>query len=212
MICVSIGDTNTLDVFLNENIADIAEIRLDLIKPLKEDIPGIFSRHPDKLIATCRPGYCSDARRGSLLKVAIESGAGWVDVEIDSEPVFMDEIINFAKSRKCKVILSYHNFTTTPSVAELEELTSLCFKRGGDIAKIACMANRTSDVARILSLYSKYTNLLALSMGEMGKISRIAALSLGAPFTYVSLQEAKSTAPGQMTLNEMKTILDILNI
>lgn len=210
MICVSIGESEALENFTPGKGADIAEIRLDLLKPLKENVPGIFSRHPGKLIVTCRPDYLSDSRRAVLLKLAIDSGAEWMDIEIDSEPGFINEMVDYAKSRKCKVILSYHNFSATPSSAELEDITNRCFELGADLAKIACMANRSSDVARLLSLYSGFGNLLAISMGEKGKISRIAAPALGAPFTYASPSDEKPAAPGQMTAEEMKSIFNIL--
>ena len=42
-------------------------------------------------------------------------------------------------------------------------------------------------------------------MGEQASFSRILCLYLGSPFTYVSL--GKAIAPGQFSLNEMKTFV-----
>ena len=40
-------------------------------------------------------------------------------------------------------------------------------------------------------------------MGEEARFSRILCLHLGSPFTYVSL--GKAVAPGQFSLNDMKS-------
>jgi 3-dehydroquinate dehydratase len=45
-------------------------------------------------------------------------------------------------------------------------------------------------------------------MGEASAFTRIASLFYGAPFTYVSMGTA--TAPGQLTLEEMRTVLGVL--
>ena len=60
----------------------------------------------------------------------------------------------------------------------------------------------------ISSLYAKYKNLLALGMGENGRITRVASLLMGAPFSYVSSGTAKETAPGQITREQMKNVLE----
>ena len=48
-------------------------------------------------------------------------------------------------------------------------------------------------------------------MGEHGKISRIAAHSLGAPFMYCGKDQDSSVAPGQIALDkhkELKRLID----
>ena len=50
-----------------------------------------------------------------------------------------------------------------------------------------------------------HVNLVAFAMGEAGAISRILCTVIGdAPFTYASL--GKAIAPGQMTIEQMKSI------
>jgi 3-dehydroquinate dehydratase-1 len=44
-------------------------------------------------------------------------------------------------------------------------------------------------------------------MGEHGKMSRILCLFLGSPYTYVSL--GKAIAPGQFSLDEIKSVIKI---
>ncbi|PIV21190.1 MAG: hypothetical protein COZ69_04025 [Deltaproteobacteria bacterium CG_4_8_14_3_um_filter_45_9] len=43
-------------------------------------------------------------------------------------------------------------------------------------------------------------------MGEKGKISRIFSPFLGAVWTYASLNQNRTSAPGQLTVQEIKDI------
>ncbi len=45
--------------------------------------------------------------------------------------------------------------------------------------------------------------LIAFSMGEIGKASRLECLRLGSPFTYAALNDAEAAAPGQWGYSEM---------
>jgi 3-dehydroquinate dehydratase len=57
-----------------------------------------------------------------------------------------------------------------------------------------------------LALYAHHTAIVAFGMGEKGKFTRLAALKLGAPFMYVSLDGATPTAPGQFSESEMRAL------
>ena len=49
------------------------------------------------------------------------------------------------------------------------------------------------------------SELIAFSMGEIGKASRLECLKLGSPFTYAALNENEAAAPGQWSYSEMLT-------
>ena len=51
-----------------------------------------------------------------------------------------------------KVILSSHNFTSTPDAASLKAQAKKMHEAGADIVKIATMANDISDAANMLGL------------------------------------------------------------
>ena len=72
--------------------------------------------------------------------------------------------------------------------------------------KMVTMAKTISDGSRILSLYNngKGVKLIAFSMGNFGRMSRLLCLLLGSPYTYVSL--GKAVAPGQFSVDEVKSI------
>jgi len=48
-------------------------------------------------------------------------------------------------------------------------------------------------------------------MGEQGRISRVMAPLLGSHLTYAALDKGEEAAPGQMTVEEMKQVLNIIS-
>lgn len=208
MICVSVVEKNPESVVQIANSAEMAEIRIDLCELDENTVKSVFSNISHPTIATCRPDYCNDEQRSLLLKTAILSGACYVDVEIESATEFKNDIISFAHEHGCKVIISYHNYENTPSIEELRNIIDTCFSQKADIAKVATTALSQRDSAVVLSLYAEYENLVALAMGENGKISRIANVCLGSPFTFVAIDKQHCSAAGQLTAAQMQTILN----
>lgn len=205
-ICVSIANTEFQDVLKILEEVGMAEIRIDLLDLMPNQLEMVFSSHKN-LIATCRQGRYDDAQRASILARAIEAGAAWVDLEIETSPEWRKPLIDLARCKKCKVIISWHCFGKTPDDKEIIDIVDSLYAAGADVAKIACLSNNIADSSRILGLYSKYRRLVALGMGDAGKITRIAALSLGAPFTFASVQD-NSTAPGQIEYKELEKLIN----
>jgi len=212
MICVSLAEKDPHVCLDTLKKLEIAEIRIDLCGYSDESIRQVFSCRK-KTIATCRPGDYSDDDRKRKLKLAILSGATFVDIEFEATNEYRTELLEFAHDHQCDVIISYHNYKNTPELDELEKIMLRCFEYGADIAKIATMVNVNRDNSKILSLYKAPGRLIALGMGELGKITRIVAPFLGAEFTYASLSEDNTTAPGQISYEKLnKYILDIQQI
>lgn len=205
-ICVSIGNTSFQDILKVLEEVGMAEIRIDLLDLMPNQLEMVFSSHKN-LIATCRQGRYDDAQRASMLSRAIEAGAAWVDLEIETSDEWRKPLIDLARSKRCKLIISWHCFGKTPSDAELYSIVDNLYAAGADVAKIACLSNSRKDSARLMSLYSKYNHLVAIGMGKVGVISRIASLQLGAPFTFASLADDK-TAPGQVDYLVMEKLIN----
>lgn len=211
MICVSLAEKSLPPCLEALETLDFAEVRLDAMPDL--DLTGvrnIFSR-PVRLIATCRPnGLFDDERRKALLIAAIRSGAAYVDVEIESEPAYRDEIIAEAQKNGCEVIVSFHDYNKTPQRHELEAIVGSCFEANADIAKIACMVHSHSDCARLLGLLDAKRQIVTIGMGYLGRITRIAGPLLGSPFTFACLSKGKETAEGQIDKETLELILEAL--
>ena len=204
MICISIGKMNLIGE-VNTLQPSLVEIRYDLVRKQPDQVADKLSQSILQ-VATCRPGHYSDNQRIEILKRAIDIGAVYVDVEIESSPDFIREISSYAKQRKTHLIISYHNLNETPTREKLQEILKSCYSAGADIAKIACMVNSKRDNARLLSLYDEEGRKIVLGMGDKGRITRLAALDLGAEFSFAALSHEDKTAPGQFSYNELLTL------
>lgn len=211
MICVSLGNVGFNRCVESLLKVDCAEIRMDLMDLTEDEVKLLFSE-PCALVATCRPGKYIDEERISMLTCAIQYGAQYVDIEMESEPHFLNKIKEHAEDKGVKLIISYHNFEKTPTVDELDEIIKKARIMGADIVKLATMANSPEDSARIMSLYSKHKDIIAFCMGKDGMISRIAAPFLGAEFTFAAQDESFATAPGQLTLEKMEKIYQLMDV
>lgn len=197
-ICVSIGNCTVEEFELQLRGQEMAEARLESISGLGESgVRRIFSSNKN-LIATCRAGKLKDDERRKLLLAAVAAGAAYVDVEVDAPDDYKAEIVKAARARKCKVIVSFHDYQKTPVREELMQIVKWCFDSGADIAKIACKANSGRDAARLVGLMDSEKPVIAIGMGEQGRITRVAALLLGSPFTFASVSKGKETAEGQL--------------
>lgn len=209
MICVSIAEPTLEECRAALQGLALAEIRIDKTALSLVEIKELFAA-PLKLIATCRPGTRPDDARLAALLGAIAAGAACVDIEIDAPPAYREAILAAAREKKCRVIISYHNYEETPLKQVLLLKIDECFDLGGDIAKINCRVRNAQDCARLFSLYESKKNILALGLGELGVITRIVGPFFGAPFTYASLRPGKETAEGQPDVKTLSTILDLI--
>ncbi|MDA3842959.1 MAG: type I 3-dehydroquinate dehydratase [Candidatus Kapabacteria bacterium] len=219
-LCISVAEVDfeeCMMIIKSHKMQDhkLLELRLDDCDFDKEQVKHLFSYSVD-IVATCRPGSKTDEQRKTLLMNCIEAGAAYIDIEIDSAEDYKKTLIEAAKAKNCKVILSYHNEEKTPDTNELMTIIQNCYDQKADIAKIACMANSEAECARTLSLYSRVNDkfcegkLLAIAMGKIGRISRIAAPVLGAPFMYAAVTFGSETALGQFDLRKMKQIAELM--
>lgn len=209
MICVCLCETDFDKCLEMTKKFDMAEIRLDLTGFKKPEIEKIFSSGA-KLIATYRPGKISENNRKELLKTAIHSGAAFVDVEFETDFGFKSDIISTALKKNCNVIISYHNFDFTPPKEQLKIIAEQSFDMGANIAKITCMVQKPEDNASLLSVYEPGRRIVSFGMGELGKISRIAASFMGAEFTFASATDENATGPGQISYTKLKAIIELL--
>jgi 3-dehydroquinate dehydratase-1 len=124
--------------------------------------------------------------------------------QVEAPPEWKKEMVALAKKHNVKVIISHHNYDSTPSAERLEEIVTECFADGADIGKIAVASHSEKDTARVLALHDDDRPVVMLAMGEKGKISRVAGPLLGAPFTFVAATPETATAPGQLTAAQMR--------
>ena len=208
-ICVSLGNMPFHTVMQVASTFPLVEVRFDLLKADPEKIE-LLAMQCRQWIATCRPGNLTEHERTVLLAAAIRCGATYVDIEYEAEPAYRQPLVDLAKQYRCKIIISYHNFESTPDSETLNQIVKRSIEMNADCVKIAVTANSFADCAKIMSLYEHHEHIIAFAMGDTGKITRIAAPLLGAGFTFASINEAHLTAPGQLTASQMEVIYHIL--
>ena len=216
MICTTIQN-RTLEEIIgllegSEPRIQMAEIRLDRCPLDIKEIESLFSSSDTPLVATCRvvdDGNGTWKEAEEKLTAAVEAGAAFLDLEIEAPKEVGKRLRRACTEYGTTMIRSSHFFAGTPSDDVLRNTVEKCRKFGGEIVKIAAMAKSGEDVARVLGLYSqeqttqRQAELIAFSMGETGRASRLECLRLGSPFTYAALNDNEAAAPGQWTYSEM---------
>lgn len=191
--------------------SDLIEIRFDFLDA--QQIPDALELVIDylkKSVCTLRPKSeggrftGSEQERIAILKLIAEYDPFLLDVEFNTLKK-NSSLANYIKITKNDILVSWHDFKKTPSKEVLQKQFAGMTKFSKNI-KIVTTAQSHKDSERILELYSKKggNNLIAFSMGNKGRMSRILCLHLGSPYTYVSL--GKPVAPGQFSLDEVKKL------
>lgn len=203
MYCLSTGNSDYESLIEEIKLFDMAEIRMDLCNLNSDQIKKVFSIHKN-LLATFRKNINNtEHQRFVSLNNAILSGAKWIDIDYRTETKqFIEKFITIAKDQKVNIIISYHDFEKTPSEEFIHKIYTKIKNLSPTLIKLVFYSNSDNDNEIVLSLYSKYKDILAFNMGDRGKRTRIECIRKGAPFTFVK-SEMEQTAEGQMTLKEI---------
>jgi 3-dehydroquinate dehydratase-1 len=153
--------------------------------------------------------------RLQVIEGALRSGLiDIVDLELSNGPEVLQPLVQSAHAHGPRVILSFHDFESTPDNDVLLEQISTMVAKGADIAKIACMPNEPSDVLRLLqvTLSARQTfpsvPLCTMSMGRLGSITRVAGFLYGSDMAFAVGQEA--SAPGQIPIDDARAMAEAL--
>lgn len=148
-------------------------------------------------------------------KVAETEIADLIDVEIFSTEEVVKDIIACAHKCNVKIIASNHDFQKTPSEDEIIVRLKKMQDLDADILKIAVMPNTSRDVITLLSATEKMVSdyadrpVVTMSMSGKGVISRIAGEVFGSAITFGAAK--KASAPGQIAVEELKNVLNIVH-
>ncbi len=212
MICVPIFENNYESVLeaVKNSInagADLIEFRIDAMdQPDPDEVSNIIKDVNYPMIATNRMieegGLFkgTEAERTDILLAAAKH-ADIIDIELQTNEEYMDKIIKASKS----TIISYHNFERTPSEDVLLKVVNK-ERELGDIAKFAVMPETISDTLTVLKVLSQVKETIGISMGDMGRYTRIVAPLFGSPITFASIDTI--SAPGQLDIQTTKNFLD----
>ncbi len=218
MICIPIAAATTDAAILRMEraapLADLVELRIDRIPGA--DLERLLTARRTPVIVTNRRreeggGFTgTEEERVERLKEAVRLGADYVDIETATDPALKAGLRGTLVGRPAQLIVSWHHFLGTPPLVFLKAKLEECMADGPAIVKIVTHADDTADCLRVLELipYARQRGqaIIAFCMGRRGKISRITAPLLGSVIAYASLEPEEESAPGQLTIHQMREI------
>jgi 3-dehydroquinate dehydratase type I len=197
-------------------LADLIELRVDYMR--NPDLPQLLKGRRKPFIVTNRRReeggrfQGDEGARVRILEEAVGLDVDYVDIEMGSERALIRDLMIHKRTRKkgTKIILSFHDVHSTPPRRDLEERCNQMSRLKADVVKIVTFAQSWEDNLNVLALipYAKERGqkITAFCMGEKGRMSRVMAPLLGAVWTYASLSADRVSAPGQITVREMRRI------
>ena len=164
------------------------------------------------------PGIVTDKarRKHSDRKILLEKASlGFEFVDLDLHAESMRDELREITANGAEVITSFHDSSRTPSASELKRILRLAKIKGGDIYKVVTMAKAPKDNLTILSFLdasSRHDRIVSFAMGRIGIPSRILSPLFGAEFTFAGLKGQSSTAPGQLSIDNLRSLWNTLDL
>jgi 3-dehydroquinate dehydratase-1 len=186
---------------------DLFELRLDHIGDLLNEKE--FSRLCAPFIITARDPHEGGAnklpvqKRRELLRRFLPHAA-FIDIELHSANA-LGSIVDRARQQSVGLILSFHDFQSTPSLGSLRAIARKAKSLGADVFKVATRTDTPEQLTRLLDFMGN-TNLdLPLSVmgiGKLGLKSRRELMRRGSILNYAHL--GRSLTPGQSSLEYLR--------
>ncbi len=195
-----------------ESRADLVEIRLDNFTELQK-LSDLAAYGKAPKIATDKKSSRTDRVRQQILTAAAKNGFNHVDIDVSSPN--LKATVGEVSALGAKCILSFHDYKSSPDLAELDSVLEKEIAEGADICKIVTTPKRVEDnltLLQFMSAASAKAKVVCFGMGEQGRISRLLSPVFGGYFTFASLERGSETAPGQMTVQEMRDAYELLGL
>lgn len=116
-----------------------------------------------------------------------------------------------AKAGGYDVVGSCHDFTATPSAAQIAQKLAQITADGADVTKVAYMPRTAQDVAALRHAAHDFAGayphqpLIAISMGQLGAPSRTDLVNC---LTFATIADGVASAPGQATIAYVRAWLE----
>ncbi len=198
MIILSIPYLST--DFVKKNIPrsgfDLLEFRLDYLKELSAFDKDLMNRQTIITIRNKKEGginFFDEAQKLNLYRYAQEKGC-LIDCELSFYKKYKDKLHNE------NIILSYHDFSENTDMEAIKKILSYSDKV--KYIKLALTVNKWKQLREITNLISDYKNVIFVSMGITGIVSRLIYKKIGSAATYFGLDKFY-TAQGQISLSNL---------
>lgn len=173
--------------------AKLFELRLDLFDPLPlSSLKTLIQRAP--CILTLR-----STSHGGKSTLPLQERHAYLRSLQALHPAYLDLEYpdDLPLAQGDNILLSYHNLKETPP--DLEGLYAALRQTPAALYKIAVASHSILDTFRLL-LMKRDPNLIAISLGDLGSISRILSPVIGNPWTYAPLS---NPTLGQLPLSTL---------
>jgi len=192
-------------------LPDLFELRLDALIARREEVMAAIEKLRAPLIVTARhpreggSNQLSARSRRMLLRQFLPYAA-YVDIELRST-AGCATILQEARARGLRIILSFHDFKETPSGPRLDEIAESARSLGADVLKIVTRTDTPIQLARLLDVFQRKRRemkVAAMGVGRLGRISRL-KLVRSSVLTYGHL--GKPQTEGQLSIAQLRRIL-----
>ena len=143
----------------------------------------------------------------SLLQLRLAVAAVDIEMACPASKALVAE----AKAGGYDVVGSCHDFTATPSAAQITQKLAQITAAGADITKVAYMPRTAQDVAALRHAAHDFAGayphqpLIAISMGQLGAPSRTDLVNC---LTFATIADGAASAPGQATIAYVRAWLE----
>ena len=202
--------------------ADAVEFRMDLADAPLVQLDAYDGELP--LLVTNRAswegGEAADVTRYDELSTAIGRDAvAAVDVELaalrgnapEGERSHATALRDTAREEGVRVVVSVHDFESTPEPAALVDLLADAASEG-DVGKLATTATAPGDALAMIEATHEATaaghRVATMCMGEPGRHTRAVTPIYGSKIGYAPVDPANATAPGQYPLATLRELVD----
>jgi 3-dehydroquinate dehydratase-1 len=132
-----------------------------------------------------------------------------IDLESALDASLREPIVQAARRTGTAIILSRHDFATTPSIATMLEWFALAQQLGADVAKLAVMPQQDEDVLSLLAATAQASQtlripLISMAMGSRGTLSRIFGHQYGSSVTFAA--GVAPSASGQWSVTALRAV------
>lgn len=222
-ICVPVFEKNRAGVErvlgpVLMNRPDIIEFRADGFSDLNEAVDACMYVRSKAvgipMIFTFRSkgeGGASDINGSRYTDLLVQAAdmdmADIIDVECLHGEIDVPALIDTIHENGAAVIGSFHNFCETPGNDEMLGIFKKEDEMGADVLKLAAMPNEPHDVLRLMDVTMTEKEscdkpIVTMSMGDMGRISRVAGSFTKSCMTFGCV--GRASAPGQIEVNRLR--------
>ncbi|WP_263419374.1 shikimate dehydrogenase [Terriglobus albidus] len=211
-VCVALQGASPAELFQKAEAAApehmFLEFRLDSLPNPAAALPRLkefLEANPlVTAITTCRRKPNGGGFTGSLsdeaeiLAKAAAAGSQLIDLEIESAEAMKHADLDKLRAAGAAIIISYHDFEAT---RDLDAVYERIQKFQPDFIKVVPTARSLADNLTLFAFLEKYGeagNVIGISMGEYGVISRVLGVRAGSAFTFAASSVEDATAPGQI--------------